>query len=377
MKSVTVNGITLHYEVAGEGRPVVMVHGNGEDHHLFDTEIDQLVKAGYKVYAPDSRGHGMNAPMPEYHYADMAEDMYQFICAMNLDKPAFYGFSDGGIIGLMMIIRHPDCLGALAISGTNLSPAGLIPSFIEEYTAINEEKKDPLITLMLTEPHIDPEDLRNIGVPVLVTAGENDLIRQSETELIANLIPQSTLIILQGEDHGSYVANSEIMGRLLIDFLNKRWIESIHDEEKKNDEKNLRVFCEKRIDDLLAKPCWIVDIFPEQVPGESPGQFFAVEKYYLQDPSLRQKQQNIILILNCYYDLILVTDGEEIRNPLPTVWMKRLGQEYLNILAGEHTLITVDQTDTHMTVFSADERILAMIRNLAEAEGLFMWKGND
>ena len=58
MKSVFVNGVTLHYEEMGAGRPVVLVHGNGEDHHIFDMEIAQLVKAGYHVYAPDSRGHG-------------------------------------------------------------------------------------------------------------------------------------------------------------------------------------------------------------------------------------------------------------------------------------------------------------------------------
>lgn len=223
MKSVNVDGVTLHYEVAGEGRPVVLVHGNGEDHHIFDVGIDQLVKAGYKVYAPDSRGHGANKPLPEYHYSDMAEDFYQFIRAMNLEKPAFYGFSDGGIIGLLLISAHPDSIGALAISGTNLSPEGLDPSFAEEYSAMNEEMNDPLITLMLSEPHIDPEELKKIKIPVLVTAGENDLILRSETEKIADLIPDSTLVILEGEDHGSYIVNNETMGRLLIDFLNRKW----------------------------------------------------------------------------------------------------------------------------------------------------------
>ena len=219
--TVTVNGVTLHYEVAGEGRPVVLVHGNGEDHHLFDVEIDQLAAAGYRVYAPDSRGHGLNEPLSEYHYADMAEDMYRFIHELKLGKPAFYGFSDGGIIGLMLILRHPDCLSALAISGTNLSPEGLIPSFVEEYTAINEKEPDPLITLMLSEPHINPETLKDISIPVLVTAGENDLILQSETEKIAGLIPNAELQILKDHDHGSYIAGSEIMGELLISFLKK------------------------------------------------------------------------------------------------------------------------------------------------------------
>ena len=223
LKKVTVNNITLYYAVAGEGKPIVMVHGNGEDHHLFDTEIRQLVDAGYKVYAPDSRGHGANEPLSEYHYSDMAEDMFGFIKTLGLDKPVLYGHSDGGILGLMLEISHPGTLGALAISGTNLSPEGLEPSFIEEFTAKNQEEPDPLVTLMLTEPHIDPDSLKNITIPVLVTAGENDLILRSETELIAKNLPNSTMVILEGQDHGSYIAGSEIMGEMLIDFLNKEY----------------------------------------------------------------------------------------------------------------------------------------------------------
>ena len=222
-KKATVNGVTLLYEEAGKGKPVILVHGNGEDHHLFDTEISQLAAAGYRVYAPDSRGHGANEPLPEYHYADMAEDMYQLIRLLKLEKPAFYGFSDGGIIGLLLAISHPDCLGVLAISGTNLSPEGIVPEFIQEYTAINEKNPDPLVTLMLTEPHIDPERLKGISIPVLVTAGENDLILQSETEKIVGMIPNATMMILPEHDHGSYIAGSEIMGHLLIDFLKKHY----------------------------------------------------------------------------------------------------------------------------------------------------------
>ena len=101
-QTVTVNGVTLHYAAAGEGRPVVLIHGNGEDHSIFGVEMEQLISAGYRVYAPDSRGHGANAPMAEYHYREMAEDVYEFIKALKLEKPALYGHSDGGIIGLLL-----------------------------------------------------------------------------------------------------------------------------------------------------------------------------------------------------------------------------------------------------------------------------------
>ena len=221
MNTVEVNGVTLHYAVFGEGEPIVLIHGNGEDHGIFHCEIEQLTAAGYKVYAPDSRGQGANEPLAEYHYADMAEDMYAFIRAMGLSRPALYGFSDGGIIGLLLEIRHPGTLGILAVSGTNLSPAGLIPSFVEEYSALNREHPDPLVTLMLTEPRISPEELKNIRIPVLVTAGEHDLILRSETEKIAKALPDAETVIVENEDHGSYIIGSEIMGKLLIAFLEK------------------------------------------------------------------------------------------------------------------------------------------------------------
>ena len=216
---VNVNGVRLHYARAGQGRPVILVHGNAEDHHLFDVEIGQLAAAGYEVYAPDSRGHGANEPLEEYHYEDMAEDIFQFIRAMGLEKPALYGHSDGGILALLLELRHPGTLGAMAISGTNLSPAGIVPDFIEEYTELNQKEPDPLVTLMLTEPHIDPESLRAITIPVLVTAGDHDLILREETDRIVENLPHAELVIVEGADHGSYIAGSEVMGDLLIDFL--------------------------------------------------------------------------------------------------------------------------------------------------------------
>ncbi len=219
MEKVSVNGVTLHYAVAGEGYPVVLLHGNGEDHHLLDTETEQLVQAGYRVYALDSRGHGKNEPMSEYHYEDMAEDVYHFIKKLGIRKPALYGHSDGGIIALLLEIRHPGTLGIMAISGTNLSPEGIDRDLVREWEEENKEWKDPLVTLMLTEPHISPESLRTISIPVLVTAGEFDLVLRSETEAIAKNIPNATLRILEGEDHGSYIDGSEIMGQMLIDFF--------------------------------------------------------------------------------------------------------------------------------------------------------------
>ena len=217
MKVLEVNGVALHYAEIGDGKPVLMVHGNGESHEILSSEIRRLSEEGYRVCAPDSRGHGANAPLPELHYGDMAEDMYQLIRKLGLEKPAFYGFSDGGIIGLMLEMAHPGTLGLLAVSGVNLSPEGLTEDLLRESAG----REDPLTRMMLTEPHIPPEALGAVRIPVLVTAGENDVIRPEETKRIAEHLPQAELLVLAGETHGSYVENSEVMGELLVRFFRK------------------------------------------------------------------------------------------------------------------------------------------------------------
>ena len=65
------------------------------------------------------------------------------------------------------------------------------------------------------------------------------------------------------------------------------------------------------IDELLEKPYWIVDILPKQVAKNSAGQYFAIEQYYLSEPKnseLRTKYANLVLKLNCYYDIVLLDD---------------------------------------------------------------------
>ena len=218
-KTVDVNGISLYYEVAGTGKPVIMVHANGGDHTNFVTEIRQLAAAGYRVYALDSRGQGENAPLEEYHYSDMVEDTYRFITCLGLRGAAYYGWSDGGIIGRMLEICHPHTLSVLAVSGANLSPEGANPEDETVRWYAGMAASDPLIQLMFREPDIDPGALSNIDIPVLVTAGEDDLILRSHTQLIADSLPNARLVIAAGEDHSSYIYQSEVMGALLLEFL--------------------------------------------------------------------------------------------------------------------------------------------------------------
>ena len=71
---INVNGIKMYYEKHGSGRPLIMVHGNSEDHTIFyDSMV--LLRNHFTVYTVDSRGHGFSERVEEFHYDDMADDM--------------------------------------------------------------------------------------------------------------------------------------------------------------------------------------------------------------------------------------------------------------------------------------------------------------
>lgn len=218
---IEVNGIELFYAVRGpeNGKPVVLLHGNGGSHRSLLTQAKELAIAGYRVYSPDSRGQGLNPPLTEYHYSDMVEDSFCFIRKLGLDKPAVYGWSDGGIIALMLETAHPGICGPFAISGANLCPD--CGDDFEQFKQWIIEQNSPVTDMMLHEPDIDPKDLSAIKCPVLVTAGDRDVISVEHTRLIADSINGSELVILKNATHGSYIKKSPRMGRLLLKFLKK------------------------------------------------------------------------------------------------------------------------------------------------------------
>ena len=122
---VTTNGVSIYYEVRGKKGPaLIMLHGNGEDHTIFDRAVDYLEQA-LTVYLVDTRGHGESSPVREYHYQDMVDDLSEFIRKLKLERPAVCGFSDGAIVGLMFASQNPGVLSHLIACGANTSPETL------------------------------------------------------------------------------------------------------------------------------------------------------------------------------------------------------------------------------------------------------------
>lgn len=210
-----VNGIDLFYEVKGTGDPLLMVHGNSEDHTIFD-EAAEVLKDRFTVYLVDSRDHGQSTKVSDLHYSDMADDLLVFLNDLDLQNVTFYGFSDGGILGLLLA-QKTDRISRLIVSGANMTPDGVKGSLKFLVKFLYFFSKDSKLKMMLNEPHITAEELSSIKVPTTVIAGEKDLVRQKETEAIAAAIPGSKLRILKGEGHGSYIVHKTVIADLILE----------------------------------------------------------------------------------------------------------------------------------------------------------------
>ena len=216
--NIQIGDIDLFYEQEGQGAPLILIHGNGEDHTIFD-KITGPLSRDFTVYALDSRGHGSSTPVDAIDSREMAEDIHGFIQALELEKPAVYGFSDGGIIGLMLAYQYPELLSKLIVSGANTTPDGLKEVWLDKFRRAYERTGKDSIKMMLEQPNISNADLAKIKIPVLVTAGSDDMIEDDHTRYIADSIPDSSLQIYDGETHESYVEHNPKMAAVIRNFL--------------------------------------------------------------------------------------------------------------------------------------------------------------
>ena len=203
--------IALNYIEAGEGFPLVLLHGNGEDYTYFKRQMEPFSQQ-YRVIALDTRGHGESprgtAP---FTLEQFAGDLKEFLDQRGITKCHLLGFSDGGNIALLFALRYPQYVEKLILNGANLTPAGVklstqlpiaagwcasgVCGLFSKKAKANWE----MLNLMVTQPHIRPQTLEKLAVPTLVIAGERDMIKEKHTRLIAASLPNSKLVILPGD----------------------------------------------------------------------------------------------------------------------------------------------------------------------------------
>lgn len=236
-KYYAIRGFQMYCEVYGAGPPLLLIHGNGSSINAFAKQIPGFAKS-YRVIVADSRAHGKSVnKIDSLSYEMMADDYAALLTALHVDSAHVLGWSDGGINGLLLAIRHPEKVKKLVVTGANLVPdsTAVDPAVLQRVTkphdmlagwfreARPKTPRDSMVykyfRLLVEQPHIALSQLRRIAAPTLVVGGDHDVIRTRHTVLIAENIPKSYLWILPNSGHSTLIAYAEEFNQKILQFL--------------------------------------------------------------------------------------------------------------------------------------------------------------
>ena len=213
------------------------MHGNGGSIARMACQIDYF-SSSRKVIAVDGRGRGKsedgNGP---YTFEQQADDFNALLEQEHLDKVDVLGQSDGGIIALVMGIRHPDRVRKIVASAPNLRPndTALFPSVIAGMKASVVEATAKLVAgdqsrdwtrrkrpleQDLYEPHISLQQVHAIEAPTLLIGADDDIILPEHYLEIYKSLPHAQLFIIPGATHGGLVT-STLFNPAVSRFLNE------------------------------------------------------------------------------------------------------------------------------------------------------------
>lgn len=233
-KYIHLRGFNMYYEAYGQGAPLLVIHGNGGSINNFLYQIPYFEK-NYKVILADSRSQGKSIDNSDsLSYEMMTDDLNALLDSLHLDSCYVIGWSDGGIEGLLLAIRHPDKVKKLAITGANLCPdTTAVDPFVYHWAMSLNDKLDTmpqtpevkheskLAHLLSFEPHISIKQLHTIQCPTLVIGGDHDVILPQHTLLIAQSIPKSDLWILPDSGHSTPIFYKDLFNKTVGDFFKK------------------------------------------------------------------------------------------------------------------------------------------------------------
>jgi pimeloyl-ACP methyl ester carboxylesterase len=237
--NANVNGISIYYAVYGSGPPVILLHGGLANADYWGNQIKALMPSR-TVIVMDSRGHGRSTrDTRPYGYDLMADDVVGLLNFLNVPKADVIGWSDGGILGLDLAIRHKDRVGRVFAFAANTVPSGVkddveknptFAAFIkragDEYRAHSSTPGeydafvDQISKMWASEPNWTDAHLQAITTPVLVVDGDHDeAIKREHTEYIAATIPHAGLLILPNASHFAFLQDPELFNFAILHFL--------------------------------------------------------------------------------------------------------------------------------------------------------------
>jgi pimeloyl-ACP methyl ester carboxylesterase len=236
---LAVNGIKIHYAIYGQGSPVIFLHGGLANTDYWGNQVP-AVAAHHTVILIDSRGHGRTTRDERpYGYDLMADDVVAALDALKIPKADVVGWSDGGILGVDLALRHKDRVGKVFAFAANTVTSGVVdgveknPTFaayIEragheyvEHSATPKEYDafvDQISKMWADQPNWTDDQLKAIDTPILVVDGDHDeAIKRAHTEYIAATIPHAGLLILPNVSHFAFLQDPDQFNFAILHFL--------------------------------------------------------------------------------------------------------------------------------------------------------------
>jgi pimeloyl-ACP methyl ester carboxylesterase len=233
------DGISIHYAIYGHGPAVVFLHGGLANSDYWGNQV-AAIAARHTVILMDSRGHGRSTrDSRPYGYDLMADDVVALTEGLQIAKADVVGWSDGGIIGLDLAMRHKERVGKVFAFAANTVTSGVIegveknPTFAayiaragreyEKYSATPKEYPafvDQISKMWADEPNWTDAQLKAINVPTLIVDGDHDeAIKRAHTEYIAATIPRAGLLILPNVSHFAFLQDPRQFNFAILHFL--------------------------------------------------------------------------------------------------------------------------------------------------------------
>jgi pimeloyl-ACP methyl ester carboxylesterase len=202
--------------------------------------VPALTGAGLEAVLIDSRGHGRSTrDARPFTYELMASDVVAVMDRLGIGKAAVVGWSDGGIIALVMALKDPERLTRVFAFAANMDPSGVKPDtdsnptfarFItqsaQDYARLSPTPMDfaafnaAVQHMWDTEPNYGAADLARIVTPVAIADGDHDeAIKREHTDYLARAIPNAKLVILPEASHFAMLQQPAEFNRAMLDFL--------------------------------------------------------------------------------------------------------------------------------------------------------------
>ncbi len=228
-------GVEIAYQTAGEGPPILLIHGFASTAQVnwWDTGwVKTLVAAGRMVITFDHRGHGESEKLYDssrYPATEMAEDARRLLDHLGISQADVMGYSMGARVVAFLTMRHPERVRRAVFAGlasrmiTGVGGAEAIARALEaqsradvddasarSFRIFAEQTKSDLKALAAcirsSREKITVEELGTINVPVLVVAGEKDDVA-GDVETLVKAIPGSQGVTLPGRNHMNAVGD--------------------------------------------------------------------------------------------------------------------------------------------------------------------------